>query len=128
MPTKREISFLDATSIGRRIRRLRRRWGHGEGLTQRELGVKAGIDPGTLSMIELGLRLPTLNQAVSLSWCLKRTLQYILSGTRKGDFWLRYLRDRVHRDAETDGGPGLGRGRRTLAGGTTPPGLFTFRE
>jgi transcriptional regulator with XRE-family HTH domain len=48
------------------------------GLTQAELGAKAGMAPGAISHFETGQRLPSLESAVRLADALECSIDYLL--------------------------------------------------
>jgi transcriptional regulator with XRE-family HTH domain len=48
------------------------------GLTQAELGAKAGMAPGAISHFETGQRLPSLESAVRLADALECSVDYLL--------------------------------------------------
>lgn len=79
MPTKRHS--IDATlaprEIGRRIRKLRkkREW------TGAELACACGMGDARLSQIELGKKLPSLDNVIQLSLKLRRSMEWVLYGT-----------------------------------------------
>jgi len=63
-----------AQAVGRAIRRLRTDMG----LSQEDLAVKAGIDRTYPSLLERGMRQPTVSVLLGVAHALKTTSQYIL--------------------------------------------------
>lgn len=65
------IQMTTATTTGQRIKRARATWDR----SQRDLEAETGISQATLSRIENGLRVPRLNEVLSLSWALGLTVE-----------------------------------------------------
>lgn len=63
-----------AQAVGLRIAALRIK----KGLTQRELGERVGYSPGMITMIELGVREPTLEKFVQMAYILGASTDYLL--------------------------------------------------
>jgi len=67
--TPPEDSAIDALTLGRRVRHLRR----GSGWTLAELGGRCGLSPGQLSLVENGRREPRLSQLARIATALGTT-------------------------------------------------------
>lgn len=83
-PTMFKCCCLDQRAIGKRLARLRK----ARGWRQVDLAERTGIHKSTIGAVELGYRLPTLQQAIGLAVCLKRSLESILYGrARNARLW-----------------------------------------
>ena len=74
-------STYQLTSVGPRLKRLRER----QGLTLSGLAERTGISTSTLSRLEAGLRLPTLEQLLPLARVHGVTLDELVDAPRTGD-------------------------------------------
>lgn len=71
---------MDAVEIGERVRRLRRE----RGLSQAELGARAGLSRQAVGALEAGRHLPRVDAAVGLAVALGTTVEALTTTTTRG--------------------------------------------